>query len=428
MSYLVACLHSLPILPAVHCLRGQLSCRPHFLFWENSVVYRLQLRTDKSNWKMKFIWALILVLGSIAANAERDNYCERNETIRATVPVTKQRIIVKQPSKWKIWKKTEKITEIYDSEEEQVTHRLVRECCPGYLQVESGLCEPICSRGCPAHASCAAPDRCECISGYVSARNHQDGSHYCEPICETPCPAGAQCVTPNTCACRDGYTQLQPTDDGVSGGCAPVCRVGDGCANGKCIDVDRCACNSGYRWDKAEERCIELSAESISEELETTEDNTDSPSTSSTAVFTATHCPDDFVLFRGECREKQFDSNDVGCLKSGCGPHQTCLDSGVCQCSDGYVPEESGEATGVLSCRRTLLDQILGLNEAIDDDDELNPWTIPIIGVACGFLFVLLIVGLLGGRRYRQERAALANKEMECQYSQKTVDVDEWVP
>jgi len=186
---------------------------------------------------MKFNWATILLLGSVAVTAQKDNYCERNETTRVLVPVTKQVIIVKPQSKWKIWKKPEKIVELHDSMEEQVTHQLVRECCPGYLQVESGLCEPICTRGCPAHASCAAPDRCECISGYISARSHQDGSHYCEPICQTQCPVGAQCVSPNTCACRDGYTQLQPTGDGVSADCAPICQVGDGCANGKCIDV-----------------------------------------------------------------------------------------------------------------------------------------------------------------------------------------------
>ncbi|XP_017068019.2 multiple epidermal growth factor-like domains protein 11 [Drosophila eugracilis] len=375
---------------------------------------------------MKFSWALFFLLGSVAVNAQRDNYCERNVTIHKTVPVIKERIIVRTPSKLKFWKKAEKITEQYESIEERVTHQLIKECCPGYLEVESRLCEPICTRGCPAHASCAAPDRCECISGYVSARNHQDGSHYCEPICQTLCSAGAQCVSPNTCACREGYTQLLPDGYGVSGDCAPVCQVGNGCANGKCIDVERCSCNAGYRWDKAEERCIEVSAESISEELELAEESSESSSTSSTAAFTVTECPDNYVLFHGECREKQFNSNEVGCLKTGCGPHQTCLESGSCHCSDGYAAEENTEASGELRCVRTLLDQILGLNEATDDDDELNPWTIPIIGVASGFLFVLLIVGLLGGKRYRQERAAVANKEMDCQYS--SVDVDKWVP
>ncbi|XP_016963544.1 cell death abnormality protein 1 [Drosophila biarmipes] len=377
---------------------------------------------------MKFSWALMLVLGSVAMAAQKDNYCERNETTRIQKPVTKQRVIVKTQPKWKIWKKSEKITETYDSVEEQVTHQLVRECCPGYLEVESGLCEPLCTRGCPAHASCAAPDRCECISGYISARSHQDGSHYCEPICQTQCPAGAQCVSPNTCACREGYTQLQPAGDGVSGDCAPVCRVGDGCANGKCIDVDRCACNAGYRWDKVAERCAELSAEYGSEEVDTTEESSESWGTSSMAAFTATDCPEDYVLFRGECREKQFNSNEAGCLKSDCGPHQTCLESGKCQCSDGYVAEENSGAGDRLSCRPTLFQTMIHLDQATDDEDELNPWTIPIIGVASGALFVLLIVGLLGGKRYRQERAAVASKEMECQYSQKTVDVDEWVP
>ncbi|KAH8251417.1 hypothetical protein KR032_011438 [Drosophila birchii] len=376
---------------------------------------------------MRTAWTLLLLLSPVlAAGLRGDNYCERNETVRTTVPVTKQRTIVKPQSKWKIWKKSEKITEMYDSEEVQVTHRLVRECCPGYLQVESGLCEPICSRACPAHASCAAPDRCECIAGYVSARNHQDGGHYCEPICTAPCNPGAQCVAPNTCACREGYTQLKPDGDGVNGDCVPVCQVGGGCANGKCIGVERCSCNAGYRWDKAEERCAEVSAESLPEE--DSEESTEAPSTSSTAAFTALECPAEYVLFQGECREKQFESNEASCVKTGCGPHQTCLESGICNCSRGYVPEETSVEGGSLNCQRTLFDQILGLNQATDDEDELNPWTIPIIGVASGSLFVLLIVGFIGGKRYRRERNAAANKEMECQYSQKTVDVDEWVP
>ncbi|XP_017098906.3 anterior pharynx in excess protein 1 [Drosophila bipectinata] len=376
---------------------------------------------------MKLIWAVFLLVCPVLVPALRDNYCERNETVRSIVPVKKQRTVVKEPPKWKIWKKTVKFTETYDSEEEQVTHRLVRECCQGYTKVESGLCEPICTRGCPAHASCAAPERCECIAGYVSAKSHHGGSHYCEPICETGCTAGAQCVSPNTCACRDGYVQQKPAGDGVSGDCLPTCQVGGGCANGRCIDVERCACNPGYRWDKTEEMCQEV--EGSSEELDSTEESlieAESTSYTSSAII---ECQEDFVLFNGECREKQFTSNEVSCLTAGCGPHQSCLESGMCQCLDGYVAQEPTEAEDSLTCQRdqTLLDKILGLNEAADDEGEVNPWTIPIIGVASGSLFVLLVVGLLGGRRYRMGRAKAADKELGCQYSQETVEGDHLV-
>ncbi|EDV31963.1 uncharacterized protein Dana_GF14278 [Drosophila ananassae] len=377
---------------------------------------------------MKLIWAVFLLACPALVPALRDNYCERNETVRSMVPVQKQKVIVKQPAKWKIWKKAERITETYDSEEELVTHRLVRECCQGYAKVESGLCEPICSRGCPAHASCAAPERCECIAGYVSAKSHHSGSHYCEPICETGCAAGAQCVSPNTCACRDGYVQQKPAGDGVSGDCVPTCQVGGGCANGRCIDVERCVCNQGYRWDNNDQMCLEISAESVSEELDSTEKSLiEVQSTSYAAIVT--ECQEDYVLFNGECRERQFNSNEVSCLTSGCGSHQTCLESGICQCSDGYVPQEPTGAGESLTCQRdqTLLDQILGLNEAADDEGDLNPWTIPIIGVASGSLFVLMVVGLLGGRRYRMQRAKAADKELGCQYSQETVEGDHLV-
>ncbi|KAH8410237.1 hypothetical protein KR009_009619 [Drosophila setifemur] len=378
---------------------------------------------------MKFIWAVVLLLGPPGlVSSLPDNYCERNETVREMVPMTGQRQIVNVPSKWKFWKKTEKKTESYDFEGEQITYRMVRECCAGYRKMESGICEPICTRACPAYASCAAPNRCECIGGYVSAKSHHNGSHYCEPICQRACPSGAQCVRPNTCACREGYAQLKPAGDGVSGDCVPTCQVGEGCANGRCIDVERCSCNAGYRWDRDDEMCVEVSAESISEEQDSTEESVEDIASSSTAALIATDCQEDFVLFRGECREKQFNSDEEGCQKTGCGPHQTCQESGICHCSDGYVQEEVSVENGTLTCRRTLLDQLLSLNEATDTEGELNPWTIPIIGVACGAIFVLLIAGLLGGRRYRREREAASSKEMDCQYSQKTLDADEYVP
>ncbi|EDW27381.1 GL21258 [Drosophila persimilis] len=383
---------------------------------------------------MKIIWGLVLLLSTVLTmgTSLRENYCERNVTVRSVQPVTKQRTIVKPPSKWKFWKKPEKKTEFYNAEEEQVTYKLVSECCQGFIQVESGLCEPVCDRGCPAHASCVAPQRCQCISGYISALNHQDGTHYCEPICERGCASGSQCVSPNTCACREGYQQLAPSGDGVSGDCVPTCQLGDGCSNGKCVDVERCSCNPGYLWDKEEDRCTEVSAESIADELETTEYSAMEAATATATATAATDCPEDFILFRGECREKQFNSNESGCLQGGCGPHQTCNESGLCQCADGYVPEEGADQNANLSCRRTLLDQILSLDAATDDEDELNPWTIPIIGVASGALFVLLLVGLLGGMRHRQRRSGPNPKpkegELQCQFSQKSYDVDEWVP
>ncbi|EDW11882.1 multiple epidermal growth factor-like domains protein 11 [Drosophila mojavensis] len=373
--------------------------------------------------------------------AARENYCERNVTTRTLVPVTKQRTVIKQPSKWKLWKKAEKITEFYNTHEEQISYKVISECCPGYSQVgESGLCEPVCERGCPAHASCVAPQRCQCTTGYISAVAHRDGSHYCEPICERSCPAGTHCVAPNTCECKPGHQPLPPTGDGVSAPCAPVCQVGDGCANGQCVDVEVCACNRGYFWNAESNSCqlrnddtmMKLTSDDVTEPEEYL-----SKSSSTPTAFTAADCEVGFILYAGECRAEFFESSDgrakeQHCAQTGCGPHQSCDALGKCSCNAGYVEEESEDANAKLSCRRGLLEQLLSIDQAADDENELNTLTIPIVGVASGALLVIVIVGLVTGmrRRRKQEPNDSLPKEpvLQCEYTQKSYDVDEWVP
>ncbi|XP_030569748.1 epidermal growth factor-like protein 6 [Drosophila novamexicana] len=378
--------------------------------------------------------------------ALREHYCERNVTTSSLVPVTKQRTVIKQPSKWKLWKKAQRITEFYNTHEEQITYKLISECCPGYMQVESGLCEPICERGCPAHASCVAPQRCQCTAGYVSAVAHRDGSHYCEPICERTCPTGSQCVAPNTCACKPGYQSLPPTGDGVSAPCAPVCQLGDGCANGQCVDVERCVCNRGYQWNvdrhsceqQSEEEMLLLSNDDVTELEEYLSSGTATTSAIA-AVSAAADCAEGFVFYAGECRAEFFESNESvvkDCRQTGCGAHQNCNDQGNCSCNAGYVKEQQqGNATAnaTLTCRRGLLEQLLSIDQAADDEDELNTLTIPIVGVATGALLVLLIVGLIGGlrrRRGHESNESVEPKEpvLQCEFTQKSYDVDEWVP
>ncbi|XP_068151428.1 anterior pharynx in excess protein 1 [Drosophila tropicalis] len=382
---------------------------------------------------MKIVFGLCLLLSPIVATSIRENYCERNVTSRTVVPVIKTRTIVKKPSKWTPWKKTEKKFEEYTAYEEQITHKLVSDCCVGYHQVESGLCEPICERGCPAHASCVAPQRCQCTTGYVSALDHRDGSHYCEPICERSCSKGSQCVAPNTCSCREGYKQLSPAGDGVSGDCVPTCQLGDGCANGKCIDVERCECIEGYDWDENENKCKEIAhVASVEEEEEPMSTTNDIPPTSE-------ECSEGFVLYGGQCRPETFDSNEAevkDCRIAGCvGHHQVCSDLGSCICAEGYVQENDAEQNSTLSCRRGILEELLSIDQAADEDNELNPWTIPIIGLASGSLFVLLLAGLIGGVRHHRQRRDQSENEalpkepvLQCEYSKKSYDVDEWVP
>ncbi|KAM8715239.1 hypothetical protein ACLKA7_002311 [Drosophila subpalustris] len=372
--------------------------------------------------------------------ALREHYCERNVSVSRVVPVTKQRTVVKQPSKWMPWKKPKQLTETYETQEEQIAYKLVSECCPGYLQVESGLCEPICERGCPAFASCVAPQRCQCTTGYVSALNHRDGSHYCEPICERSCPAGSECVSPNTCACKEGYMAKQPTGDAVSAPCEPTCELGDGCANGQCVDVDRCVCNEGYIWTTITNSCMSLSEDEASrlEEIQllrssTTEEISETAETSAVAA----ECPKGFVLYSGECRAEIFESNESpvkDCRSTGCGPHQTCNEHlGNCSCNTGYVEDEKKDDSSTLSCHRSLLGDILSIDQAADDENELNMFTIPILGVASGFLFVLVIASLI--TRLRRGRGGDQDNDsqpkeavLQCEFTQKSYDVDEWVP
>ncbi|XP_034475616.1 multiple epidermal growth factor-like domains protein 10 [Drosophila innubila] len=381
-----------------------------------------------------WLWLWLGLLGS--SMALREHYCERNVTVSRVVPVTKQRTIVKQPSKWTPWKKTKQITETYSTQEEQISYRLVSECCPGYLQMESGLCEPICDRGCPAFASCVAPQRCQCTAGYVSALDHREGSHYCEPICERSCPTGSECVAPNTCACRDGYKAKQPTGDAVSAPCEPTCQLGDGCANGQCVDVERCVCNEGFSWSMLSHSCESLSEDEVSRIEEIQQSTMTAISETAETATVAADCPEGFVLYVGECRAELFESNEStskDCRKTGCGPHQTCNELGNCSCNAGYLEDEKKEESSMLSCHRSLLGDILSIDQAADDEDELNMFTIPILGVASGMLFVLLIAGLI--TRLRRGRGGDRNDDsqpkeavLQCEFTQKSYDVDEWVP
>ncbi|XP_030377131.1 multiple epidermal growth factor-like domains protein 10 [Scaptodrosophila lebanonensis] len=378
-----------------------------------------------------------------AAVANKEHFCERNVTVRSLRPVTKQRTIVRQPSKLKFWKKAETLTEVYNTQEEQLTYKLVSECCAGYSQTDAGLCEPICERGCPAHASCVAPQRCQCTNGYVSAQSHRDGSHYCEPVCERACGHNAFCVAPNTCACREGFQALAPADDGVSGPCVPTCV-------------------SGQFWNGEKLRCMDPREQELHEELQDFSDVTELldflGDTTPQQVTPPSECEEGFVLYAGECRPQLFESNESKPKKVAstqpqdcrqpnvvCGEHQACNELGTCVCSSGYtailndenvgstaatLADDAGQ--GTLTCRRSLLQQLLSIDQAADDEDELNPLTIPIIGLASGSLFALLLIGLAANWRKRRQQAeqeaGQPKPSLQCEFTQKSYDVDEWVP
>ncbi|KAH8377998.1 hypothetical protein KR093_008454 [Drosophila rubida] len=379
------------------------------------------------------LW-LCLVGSSVAL---REHYCERNVSISRQVPVSKQRTIVKQPSKWKFWKKAQHITETYETHETQLSYKVIAECCPGYLQMETGLCEPICERGCPAFASCVAPQRCQCTTGYVSARNHRDGGHFCEPVCDAFCPAGTECVGPNTCACMEGYRPDQPAGDAVSAPCVPTCQRGDSCANGKCNEtIDLCVCNEGYSWSTVIHSCSVDTFRPTSMETAMEMQTMTTIFSEDSGVSEPIVCEKGFVLYAGQCRVEFFESNEKqvkDCRKTGCGAHQSCGEHGNCTCNMGYTADEHKEGEA-LSCHRSILGDILSIDQAADDEDEINFLTIPVLGFASGFLFVLVVASWITRLRRRGRRGGLDDSEsqpkavLHCEFSQKTYDVDEFVP
>ncbi|XP_062121000.1 cell death abnormality protein 1 [Drosophila sulfurigaster albostrigata] len=345
------------------------------------------------------LWLWLCLLGS--GVALREHFCERNVSVSSMVPVNKQHTIVKQPSKWKFWKKSQEITETYATHEEQISYKVISECCPGYLQVATGLCEPICERGCPAFASCVAPQRCQCTAGYVSAISQRDNSHYCEPVCDSFCSDGSECVGPNTCACKEGYNAAQPVGDAVSAPCLPSCRLNNGCENGKCDEAaDVCVCNESYAWSTILHACIQthfrpITEEQSVEEQEMTTIREQGIEEPSKPIV----CEKGFVLYAGQCRAEFFESNELQvkhCRLTGCGAHQTCDEAtGNCTCNIGYSKDEPKEGVTTLTCHRSILGDILSIDQAVDDEDEINFFTIPVLGFASGFLFVLVVASLI---------------------------------
>ncbi|XP_030377135.1 von Willebrand factor D and EGF domain-containing protein-like [Scaptodrosophila lebanonensis] len=163
-------------------------------------------------------------------------------------------------------------------------------CCEGYMGSIDN-CQPQCDN-CPANSYCAAPDRCECNSGYeyigvridsvVCAascqscgrnthcveperclcdegyvRSSAENSADCEPVCVQACPEFSHCGRPNTCVCNAGYTAHE------NGTCGPMCSSDCG-PHGYCRAPGKCGCLFGYHYEtpgssqcvaKCDEKC-----------------------------------------------------------------------------------------------------------------------------------------------------------------------------
>lgn len=95
---------------------------------------------------------------------------------------------------------------------------------------------------------CTAPDKCECIEGYVY---NQNTTSVCEPQCADDCVNG-NCVAPDTCECNENY-QFENVSSNV---CEPICDPP--CKKGKCNDFFTCACYAGYSNSETEQNRFEF--------------------------------------------------------------------------------------------------------------------------------------------------------------------------
>ncbi|XP_030377141.1 tenascin-X-like [Scaptodrosophila lebanonensis] len=112
-------------------------------------------------------------------------------------------------------------------------------CCAGYSRdSQEHKCQPICSKGCPAHSTCAEPDECVCGSGYADGH---DGT--CQPVCSPACGNNSYCKEPDVCPCNPGYAR---STKAVRGDCKPICDYPTCGLNSACVSPNQCKCAEGY--------------------------------------------------------------------------------------------------------------------------------------------------------------------------------------
>lgn len=103
-------------------------------------------------------------------------------------------------------------------------------CIPGYTGGPTCK-EPLCVQQCHNDGYCAAPDMCNCASGWF-------GPNCSVPVCPQTCGNGGNCTAPGVCSCpsewSSGLNEL--------GDCrVPMCDVE--CLNGGwCVAPGTCAC------------------------------------------------------------------------------------------------------------------------------------------------------------------------------------------
>ncbi|XP_075150386.1 nimrod C4 [Haematobia irritans] len=347
------------------------------------------------------LYALHLVNYGWASSSKPEPYCVHNKTEYTFVDVVKTRQVVAPKPWYKKWGKSIVKTEEYVEREAIPKVTPIRACCQGYVMTETKLCEPQCLEGCPRNSKCVEPEICQCLQGYFSSLAKQGGKHYCEPICEKPCPENSLCVRPNECACLGGYRKTEDLQcvphcpsgcpfDGKcvapnrcecsegykseKGTCLPICSAGDQCKNGLCVDKEKCDCNIGFVFNEQTQKCEpnlsifkemesstpaseeDESNEKVHEEEQEEDEEHSSEATDihmgisvdpsqifdesfeSASTENSLHkCPDDFVLYRGQCQPLKFAIDEIDCRIQPCtDPQAVCSVNGTCACREGY--------------------------------------------------------------------------------------------
>ncbi|XP_013097309.2 uncharacterized protein LOC106080483 [Stomoxys calcitrans] len=337
-------------------------------------------------------------------------YCIHNITEYTYVNVTKTRqVVVQKPWYNKLGKTKTKLEEYTDTEARPHITPL-RVCCEGYKMSELHLCEPQCVEGCPKNSKCVEPEVCKCLPGYFSSFSKEEGvKHYCEAICEKPCGENCQCIRPNECECASREKSSEE------------------------FSTPEIESETEISIDSGTEESDQL----LSSE-EPLESSTWNSVGSDSSDMSDNECPDDFVLYRGQCQPLKFAIDEIDCRVEPCAdPQAICHDNGTCTCREGFrMLKKASQQTqldgGEVTSRQIVKSLCLTSEDyqllmAIPPEDSITMQEVDVTEATDGVAIFFIVLGVLtmtGALIFLGLRLARANsgrmevegKQLECAY------------